>query len=303
MVRAFRALTFLLTVALAAACTVKDTPAPPLAGPSALLPSIVPTFTVSPSTPAEGTAVVFDASASSGTGAIVSYTWNFDDGGSDSGKTATHRFGVAGTYNVTLTVADSSGKTGSAAVPVKVVPGTVPTAAFDVSPSTINVNDPVFFNAMASTGGAGRTIVSYKWLFGDGTDGTGVSVTHSYSIKNGYSVTLQVTNDAGLTATLTKQVTVGTTTPPAAPIANFIVTPVQPIARGNPVGFDGSGSTATAPAIILSYAWDFGDGTSATGPVAAHTYSNTAPAGFVVILTVTDSNGQIGRRAQVVSIQ
>jgi PKD repeat protein len=39
-----------------------------------------------------------------------SFTWNFDDGQSSDGKTATHTFTVPGTYMVTLTAADSSGR-------------------------------------------------------------------------------------------------------------------------------------------------------------------------------------------------
>jgi PKD repeat protein len=304
MVRAFRTLTFvLLTVALVAGCTVKDTPAPPLTGPSTLSASIVAAFTFSPSSPAEGVTVSFDAALSSGTGSIAFYNWNFDDGGSGSGRTVSHRFLGAGTYRVSLTVGDTAGHVGTTTGQVKVVAGSVPTAAFEFSPGSPNTNDTIYFNALASAAGAGRTITQYLWTFGDGFEANGVSTSHAYAAKNSYSVTLQVTNDAGMTATTTKQITVGAPTAPAVPVASFVVTPVQPIPNGTPVGFDGSGSTATSPAIIVSYSWDFGDGTSATGPVVTHTFTNTSPAGFIVILTVTDSNGQVGRKSQVVSVQ
>ena len=54
--------------------------------------------------------------------------------------------------------------------------------------------------------------------------------------------------------------------------------------------FDGSGSTAVTGTIV-SYAWDFGDGTTGTGATTTHTYS--APGVYFATLTVTDSNGHV----------
>lgn len=54
--------------------------------------------------------------------------------------------------------------------------------------------------------------------------------------------------------------------------------------------FDGSGSS-DPDGSITSYAWDFGDGTTATGAKVSHTYPN-ADASYVVTLVVTDNSGQ-----------
>lgn len=56
-------------------------------------------------------------------------------------------------------------------------------------------------------------------------------------------------------------------------------------------GFDASGSTDQNSADSLSYMWDFGDGSSATGIRAAHTYNETGP--YVATLTVSDSHGGV----------
>jgi PKD repeat protein len=73
----------------------------------------------------------------------------------------------------------------------------------------------------------------------------------------------------------------------AAPVAVAAASPTSgyaPLA----VGFIGDGST-DADGTLVAYAWDFGDGTSATGANPLHTY--TAPGRYTATLTVTDSQG------------
>lgn len=73
------------------------------------------------------------------------------------------------------------------------------------------------------------------------------------------------------------------------PEAHFTCTP----ASGNSplfVSFDASGSE-DADGDIESYEWAFGDGGSASGVLASHTYSATATRTFVATLTVTDDRG------------
>lgn len=63
--------------------------------------------------------------------------------------------------------------------------------------------------------------------------------------------------------------------------------------------FDGSGSS-DSDGSITSYAWDFGDGTSATGQTVSHTFD--ADGTYSVTLTVTDDAGDTGSDAQDVSV-
>ncbi|QCX26649.1 PKD domain-containing protein [Nocardioides jishulii] len=74
----------------------------------------------------------FDASGSTDPdGSIVSYEWDFGDGTTGSGVTASHAYAAPGVWTVTLTVTDAGGKTASASLPVTV--GSLPTVTEVVS--------------------------------------------------------------------------------------------------------------------------------------------------------------------------
>ncbi len=62
--------------------------------------------------------------------------------------------------------------------------------------------------------------------------------------------------------------------------------------------FDASPSTDDVG--IAGYAWTFGDGASAAGAAAAHTYGGSAS--FLATLTVTDSRGQEAQTSQVITV-
>ncbi len=59
----------------------------------------------------------------------------------------------------------------------------------------------VFLNASGSKAATGHNIVDYAWDFGDGTSGSGVTVQHTFTLPQGYNVTLVVTDDIGRTTT------------------------------------------------------------------------------------------------------
>lgn len=167
-----------------------------------------------------------------------------------------------------------------------VVANVPPTASFTAASSDLAAS----FDATASADSDG-TIVSYAWDFGDGQTGTGVTANRTYAAAGTYAVKLTVTDNRGGTATSTQNVTV--TAPNAVPTASFTdqVTNLS-------AAFDASAS-ADSDGTISSYAWNFGDGATATGVTTSHAYET--PGNYLVTLTVTDDRGATATATRVVA--
>lgn len=158
-------------------------------------------------------------------------------------------------------------------------PGNVaPTASFTHSSTALDLA----VDGSGSTDGDG-TIASYAWDFGDGVTGTGATATHTYGADGTYRVRLTVTDDDGATGTVERDVTVAAAAANVAPTASFTSS-----AAGLDLTVNGSGST-DPDGTVQAYAWEFGDGATAAGATASHTYA--ADGTYRVRLTVTDDDG------------
>ena len=95
-----------------------------------------------------------------------------------------------------------------AAVILPPVDPTAPTATFAITLSSAPRR--FLFNASASTAVAGRTIVRYEWSWGDGESASRVGPTedHDYPLSGIYPVTLTVVDSAGVTGSVTQNLTV-----------------------------------------------------------------------------------------------
>ena len=260
-------------------------------------------FTYSPTSPAPGESITFDASGSSDSdGTIESYEWDFDgDGTTDAtGQSVTTSYSSTGDKTVSLTVTDNESATDSTSQTVTVSDGNAaPTASFSYSPTSPAPGETITFDGSGSSDSDG-TIESYEWDFdGDGTtDATGEEVTTNYSTTGDKTVSLTVTDNESATDSTTQTVTVSDSN--SAPTASFSYSPTSP-APGETVTFDASGSS-DSDGTIASYEWDFdGDGTTdATGESVTTSYSTTGDK--TVTLTVTDNESAIDTTSQTVTV-
>jgi PKD repeat protein len=99
-------------------------------------------------------------------------------------------------------------------------------------------------------------------------------------------VTLTVTDNEGLTHSATYPVQIDLPVVKLPPLA--VVTAPVTATVSQTITFDGSASTDNDGSIV-SYGWDFGDGTTATGDIVPHLYEIAGT--YLVSLTVTDNDG------------
>lgn len=253
---------------------------------AALLPPIA-AFTATPTSVYTGQTVSFNGTSSHAQEAgatIVSYQWNFGDGATGTGATATHVYSTAGTMNVVLTVTDSLGLTDTETATVTVsIP---PTWSLTVNPSAGGSTSwtgprsyPAGQAADPVTATRNNNFLFLYWLF----DGNNVGAANPYTVP---------AQTAGTSHTL-------------QPV--FAAAPTLVAEAGGPysahitsatVQFAGSASGGVPP--YRTWAWNFGDGTVSTLQNPSHTYTSAGT--YNVTLQVIDTDGNLASDSTTVTI-
>jgi PKD repeat protein len=171
----------------------------------------------------------------------------------------------------------------------------LPVAKAQASPTQGTAPLTVQFRADESMDPDGQ-IIEYQWDFGDGSTGFGVTTSHTYTREGTYEVTLTVKDNRGAAATDDLTITVSKRI--VAPVAAISATPTQGVAPLT-VQFDG-GRSADADGQIISYRWDFGDGTTADEAQVSHTYTTAGT--YTVTLSVRDNDGAEGRAQIIITV-
>ncbi len=207
-----------------------------------------------------------------------SYVWDFGNGITDDGPTASQAFytdGTVQTYDITLTAHDDLGCTDTDTLTVTVFPAADFTLDLGVETacSPLEMTLPVIAGAQ-----------NVAWDFGDGTTSNEATPDHAWENTTGgldnYIVSVTGETEHGC----------------AGLAVDLITVKPQPTAAFNADALSGCEplyaaftSTSTAGTDL---SWNFGDGTSATGSSVNHTFdgidSNTA---FDVTLTATHPLG------------
>ena len=139
----------------------------------------------------------------------------------------------------------------------------------------------VRFSANGTDPEGGR--LTYTWDFGDGATAPGRVANHTYTAAGSYTAKVTATDRDGLTATSEVDVEVsGDAAPTVEASADRTSGPAPLRVRLSADASDPNGGP-------LTYEWDFGDGASAFGRNAPHTYA--APGTYVAEVTVTDATG------------
>ena len=229
-----------------------------------------------------GTPRTYYAYVATGTSDPTTVTFDFGDGTPQVTRQTTgagsigvaHAYAAVGTYVVAVSAVDGSGASASAQSPVIVAD-----AVADAGPDQTAVEGEQLTFGGNTTPSDSRTQV--VWQYGDGEAGSGTPQTHIYRDEGTYTATVTVADDK---ATISDSAEIEVSNAP--PVATMLVTP-GPDASA-PVSMR---AFARDPGVddVLTFAWDFGDGMTASGDRTTHVY--TQPGTYDVRLDVSDGDG------------
>jgi len=182
---------------------------------STVTPLDPPKANISPETMSGTAPLTVNFNSAGSTGENLSYSWSFGDGRTSTEAAVNYIYTIPGTYYPSLTVTNAAGN------------DTV-TATIIVSPSVTPQNkEPVAVISYAMQGenplairfdgsqssDPDGNIVQYSWGFGDGSIGSGRTISHTYSSPGDFTVSLVVTDNEGATAQEEKTVSCKTDQP------------------------------------------------------------------------------------------
>ncbi|HWQ65265.1 MAG TPA: PKD domain-containing protein [Methanospirillum sp.] len=211
-------------------------------------------------------------------GPPTSYYWDFGDASVSSEANPVHIYNTAGSYTVTLTVANSGGShTMKRENYIGVTsPGQIVTD-FSGTPTSGPAPLSVQFTDM-STGGP----TMWSWEFGDGGTATIGSPSHTYTNAGTYTVNLTASSQTGGS---NKKIKTGyiIVSSPGGIAADFSATPTSGAA---PLTVQFTDLSTGGPTM---WSWDFGDGGTAMIGSPSHTYM--AAGTYSVKLTASSQTG------------
>ncbi|MBL7923793.1 MAG: PKD domain-containing protein [Bacteroidia bacterium] len=236
----------------------------------------VPQAAFSSNTPCAGQLVQFSDLSSTAAGAVTAWAWDFGDASAPSfTQHPGHAYAAAGTYTVTLIVTGSNACSDTLQQSVNVLPA--PLAGFAYTPVCPGVSSSFTDLTQFPAG----TVTSWTWDFGDGSAPVnGQQPAHTFAAPGTYAVQLMVNGSNGCADTLLQMVD----TEPLPQVAYFIPSGCEQA----PVFFPNLSTIASGN--IVSWSWDFGDGSPLSG-ASSPTHHFNAPGTYFVQLTGTSNRG------------
>ena len=228
------------------------------------------------------------SSPGNSTAAVIKRTWTFGDGTVENGNVVdpTHTYASPGTYNVCLKIKTSDSCENTVCRSV-VISGPVQCLAAFISEAV--PTNKIRFNSAPTSIVAGDSIISRKWIFGDGDSLTGniFNPLHQYPSAGTYNVCLIIKTKLGCESRTCRTIQVG------APVGchalfTFVTVPSNtPTAQT--IHFNGWVSTTAPGDSLYRFLWNFGDGTSGTTGDPNHMYTQAGT--YNVCLRITSYSG------------
>jgi PKD repeat protein len=226
-------------------------------------------------------------------GRAEGFAWDFGDGGSSLDRDPAHQYVAPATYAVRLAATDDVGLAAAAVQDYQVVPA--PQPGFGIAPASPGEAQLVTFtDTTVDAAGVGLR----EWSFGDGrtVTTTAATVTQVYADSGSYDVTLRVTSRRGASAVVAQAIAVANLPP------SVNAGPDRRVRLGDNWGVVAIITDPSGPdRLSLQCAWDFGDGTSATGcGTPSHVYA--AVGTYTATVTATDKDGAVAGDSVTVTV-
>jgi hypothetical protein len=258
--------------------------------------------------PSTITATVVDANNNGIPGTTVLFS--SDQGLLSPGSAVTNTAGQATTQLTTTQAATVTATVGAKSGTVKVSIYAAPTIAFTQVPTSPTALVAATFGLTVTPGTGAAPITDVTVNFGDGStavdlgavSGT-ISVSHAFTNPGPYTVTVTVRDGSGQTVSASTPITVYAAIPFTLSVT---ASPNTAAANVTLVVFTAN-PNASAPA-ILTYTWDFGDGTNqqTTVPFVPHTYTkvpNGSPSQqLLVSVTAAGADGRVGYGSVLITV-
>lgn len=208
-------------------------------------------------------------------GTSTTFYWEFGDGTTSTLENPNHVFAAEGTYQVCLTIGDSTGVTCSYCETIVVGQnGNGCQAYFYSYADSADINTINFWNY------SGGIPVSYAWDFGDNTASALENPNHVFATAGIYYVCLTVTDSDGSTCSYCETIVVGQN-------GNGCQAYFYSYTDSSSTNLINFANYSSGPSD--SYSWDFGDNTTSNLENPDHVY--TANGVYQVCLTISDSTG------------
>jgi PKD repeat protein len=246
-----------------------------------------------------------------------SYSWSVTPAnfrGATNGATFAPVFTAAGQYTVSVTVTNGIGSsTASKSIAVtkvvlcqQMIPGVNVFVSYQSASGscsfvggTCSVGESITFTGSAFQYDYSCDTHTFTWDFGDGTQGSGQSLAHSYGAAGSYNVSLTIKN-GGESVTTTAIVKVGQTgCPPMVPGQNVFAAfsapsgctsiNTTPCVASEQINFAAGASAYDFSCGDHTFQWNFGDNKTATTKSINVQHSYAAAQTYIVSLTITNS--------------
>ncbi|MBN1539294.1 MAG: PKD domain-containing protein [Candidatus Thermoplasmatota archaeon] len=222
----------------------------------------------------------------------LTFLWRSGDGDMIQGRNISISYTTNGERTVTLIVTDDDADTSSTVIDIIV--SNLPPVADAGEGGTFTTSNIKFDASGSRDTPSDLSLLRYSWDFGDGEEGEGKVVYHTYKDRGTYDVTLTVTDDDGEKTIDRIRVTVENLAP-------------EPFIEGfdevveDEVFILDAGSSTDPDGEIRSFLWSFQDGGKREGSMIMHSFHSSGE--YTIMLEVTDNDGATSKLFWTVTVE